>query len=55
MKIGSTEIEDTFAEAFKMYFVRLVITADDSFWLAAAIQEVTGYSASVIACDADGS
>ena len=53
MKIGSTEIEDTFAEAFKMYFVRLVITADDTFWLAAAIQEVTGYSASVIACDAE--
>lgn len=53
MKIGSTEIEDTFAEAFKMYFVRLLITADDSFWLEAAIQEVTGYSASVIACDAE--
>jgi len=53
VKIGSTEIEDTFAEAFKMYFVRLVITADDTFWLAAAIQEVTGYSASVIACDAE--
>jgi len=53
VKIGSTEIEDTFAEAFKMYFVRLLITADDSFWLEAAIQEVTGYSASVIACDAE--
>ena len=53
MKIGSTEIEDTFAEAFKMYFVRLLITADDSFWLDAAIREATGYSASVIACDAE--
>ena len=53
MEIGSTEIEDTFAEAFKMYFVRLLITADDSFWLDAAIREATGYSASVIACDAE--
>ena len=53
MKIESTEIEDTFAEAFKMYYVRLIVTAEDSFWLDAAVREATGYSASVIACDAE--
>ena len=53
MKIDSTEIENTFAEAFKMYYVRLIVTAADSFWLDAAVGEITGYSASVIACDAE--
>ena len=53
VKIGSTEIEDTFAEAFKMYYVRLLVTAEDTFWLDAAVREATGYSASVIACDAE--
>ena len=53
MNIGRTEIEDTFAEAFKMYYVRLLVTAEDSYWLDAAVREATGYSASVIACDAE--
>jgi len=51
VKIGSTEIEDTFAEAFDMSYVRLIITAHDRVWLQAAVQEVTGYASSVIACD----
>lgn len=53
MKIGSTEIIDTFAEAFRMRFVRLIITAHDDYWLSAAIQAFTGYASSVIACDAE--
>ncbi len=36
-----------------MRFVRLVVTAQDEHWLAAAVQEFTGYSASAIACDAE--
>ncbi|RIK82135.1 MAG: formylmethanofuran--tetrahydromethanopterin N-formyltransferase, partial [Planctomycetota bacterium] len=32
---------------------RLVITAHDAHWLDAAVREFTGYSASVIACDAE--
>jgi formylmethanofuran--tetrahydromethanopterin N-formyltransferase len=51
LKIGSTTIEDTFAEAFGMQCTRLIVTAHDRFWLAAAVHEFTGYSASVIACD----
>ena len=53
MKIGDTEIEDTFAEAFGMKYVRLIITADDEYWLEAGLKELTGYSSSVIACDAE--
>ena len=51
LKIGSTIIEDTFAEAFGMKYTRLVVTAHDEYWLAAAVREFTGYSSSVIACD----
>ena len=53
MQIGNTFIEDTFAEAFGMSYTRLIITAADQYWLDAAIREVTGYSSSVIACDAE--
>ena len=53
MKIGETEIQETFAEAFPMHFVSLIITAADEYWLNAALNEVTGYSASVISCDAE--
>lgn len=53
MQIGSTEILDTFAEAFRMRFVRLVITAADDYWLDAALRETTGYGSSVIGCDAE--
>lgn len=51
LKIGSTIIEDTFAEAFGMKYTRLIVTAHDDFWLQAAVREFTGYSSSVIACD----
>ena len=53
MQLGPTEIDDTFAEAFRMRFVRLVITAHDEHWLDAALREVTGYSSSVISCDSE--
>src|SRR5262245_10584880 len=36
-----------------MRYVRLVVTAADEYWLEAALREVTGYSSSVIACDAE--
>lgn len=50
-QIGSTIVEDTFAEAFDMKYTRLIITAHDSYWLESAVREFTGYSSSVIACD----
>jgi formylmethanofuran--tetrahydromethanopterin N-formyltransferase len=53
VNLGSTHIEDTFAEAFGMRYTRLIVTAWDDHWLQAAIQQLTGYSASVIACDAE--
>ncbi len=53
MLLGSTLIDDTFAEAFGMRFCRLIVTAADAYWLDAALREFCGYSASVIACDAE--
>lgn len=53
MQIGSTLIEETFAEAFDMSYARIVVTAIDSHWLAAAIGEFCGYGSSVIGCDAE--
>lgn len=53
MRIGTTEILDTHAEAFHARFARLVISAADEFWLNAAVQSMTGYGTSVIGCDAE--
>jgi formylmethanofuran--tetrahydromethanopterin N-formyltransferase len=53
VQIGNTEIVDTFAEAFRMRYVRLVVTAHDSHWLDATLREFTGYASSVISCDAE--
>lgn len=50
MKIKSTEIVDTFAEAFKMYGSRIIITAESKEWAMAAAQSVTGFATSVIGC-----
>lgn len=36
-----------------MHGARLIITALDGHWLAAAVREVTGYGSSVIGCDAE--
>ena len=36
-----------------MRYTRLMVTAADEYWLAAALREFTGYSSSVIACDAE--
>lgn len=53
MHLGRTFIADTFAEAFRMRYVRLIVTAADGYWLDAAVREVTGYGSSVIGCDAE--
>jgi len=53
VEIEGTWIDDTFAEAFGMRFVRLIVTAHDRYWLDAGLAELTGYGASVIACDAE--
>lgn len=50
MYIQSTEIIDTFAEAFKMWGTRVVITARSDKWAMAAARAVTGFATSVIGC-----
>ncbi len=50
MQINNVEIEDTFAEAFKMRAARLIITAVDERWAMTAAQTATGFATSVIAC-----
>ena len=50
MKIKSTEIVDTFAEAFKMWGARVIVTAATRRWSEAAAQSMTGFATSVIGC-----
>jgi formylmethanofuran--tetrahydromethanopterin N-formyltransferase len=53
MRIGSTQILDTYAEAFGARYTRLIITAAEPHWLNAAMQSITGYGTSVLGCDAE--
>lgn len=53
MKIGSTVIEDTFAEAFSMRYGRIIVTGYNRRWLEAAVHSFCGYGSSVIGCDAE--
>lgn len=50
MKINSTEIADTYAEAFKMWAARIIITAETQPWALAAAHSMTGFATSVIGC-----
>ena len=53
MHLGPTLVVDTFAEAFRLRFARLMVTAHDDHWLDAAIRAACGYGTSVIGCDAE--
>ncbi len=53
MEHNGTTIEDTHAEAFGAWAVRLIVTAEDAGWAHTAAVEATGYGASVIGCDAE--
>lgn len=53
MLIDSTHIVDTFAEAFRLRFARLIVTAHDDHWLDAGLRAACGYGTSVIGCDAE--
>ena len=50
---NGTQIEETFAEAFDMVFVKMEITAADRYWVDVATNEFCGYGTSIIACDAE--
>ncbi len=53
MIIRGTEILDTYAEAFNAWYVRFEISALDSYWLDAGLNELCGYGTSVIGCDCE--
>lgn len=53
MYLRDTLIDDTYAEAFRMWATRLIVTAYNEKWLQTAAQVVTGYGTSVIGCDAE--
>jgi formylmethanofuran--tetrahydromethanopterin N-formyltransferase len=48
--INGVEIEDTFAEAFKMWGTRVIITAKNRKWALEAATKMTGFATSVIGC-----
>lgn len=50
IKIGNTVIEDTFAEAFKMWGTRLIVTAPSAYWALEAGRAACGFATSVIGC-----
>ncbi len=50
MLIQSTEIIDTFAEAFEMWGTRVIITGETEKWALAAARAMTGFATSVIGC-----
>jgi formylmethanofuran--tetrahydromethanopterin N-formyltransferase len=51
--LNGVEIEDTFAEAFKMRAARVIVTAETRAWARTAASVATGYATSVIGCDAE--
>ena len=50
MRLQSTEIIDTYAEAFAMWATRVIITAETPTWAMAAARAMTGFATSVIGC-----
>ena len=50
MRMNGVEIEETFAEAFRMWGARLIITAATPPWARTAAQVTTGFATSVIGC-----
>jgi len=54
MIINKIKIEKTFAEAFPMKAVRIIITAETKHWVCKAVESMTGFATSVIACGCEG-
>ena len=50
MKINSTQVIDTYAEAFSMWSAKVIITAESDYWALGAAQAMTGFATSVIGC-----
>lgn len=50
MRLHGVEIEETYAEAFKMWGTRLLITAESPHWARIAAEAASGFAISVIGC-----
>ena len=50
MQLQTTEIVDTFAEAFDMWAARVIITAETPAWAMLAARSMTGFATSIIGC-----
>jgi formylmethanofuran--tetrahydromethanopterin N-formyltransferase len=48
-----TLVEDTYAEAFRSIYARVLVTARDRKWLMAACGKATGHASSTILCDCE--
>jgi len=46
-------VDDTYAEAFRSLYSRVLVTARDRKWLLAACQKATGHASSTILCDCE--
>ena len=53
LQLQGVPVADTFAEAFPITGLRLIITAASEAWARTAAAEVTGNATSVIACDVE--
>ncbi|MHA1894647.1 MAG: formylmethanofuran--tetrahydromethanopterin N-formyltransferase [Candidatus Helarchaeota archaeon] len=53
MELNGVKIDDTYAEAFGMWSVRILITAVNEEWVNNAAAAFTGYAVSLIACDCE--
>jgi formylmethanofuran--tetrahydromethanopterin N-formyltransferase len=53
MRLGNVEIEDTFAEGFKMWISRVLITAATPDWALTAARAATGFGTSIIMSPAE--
>ena len=49
----ASEVEDTYAEAFRSLYVEFLITARDRKWLDHAVNAATGHGSSSIMCDCE--
>jgi len=53
MKLNGVDIEDTFAEAFSLWYSRILLTAETPQWANVIATELSGNGTSTIACDAE--
>lgn len=54
MQINGVEIVDTYAEAFRMWTAKILVTADTREWARTAVNAATGFATSIIACGCEG-